>query len=135
MTSNPSPAYVGRVAAKFNNNGSGVKGDLGAVVRAIVTDPEALAGAADPNFGALRDPAMFTIAFLRGLGALAANGTGQSDGVLAPQVPEPRPERLQPRHGLQLLPGGQPAAGQRDARRARSSGSSPRSRRCGARTS
>ena len=86
VTSNPSPAFVGRVAAVFNNNGSGVKGDLAATVRAIVTDPEALAGAADPNFGALRDPAFFTIALLRGLGATAANGVGPSDGVLAPQV-------------------------------------------------
>lgn len=86
VTSNPSPAYVGRVAAVFNNNGSGVKGDLAATVRAIVTDPEALAGAANPNFGALRDPAFFTIALLRALGATGANGVGPSDGVLAPQV-------------------------------------------------
>ncbi|HEY3350513.1 MAG TPA: DUF1800 domain-containing protein [Thermoanaerobaculia bacterium] len=86
VTSNPSAAYVGRVAAVFNNNGSGVKGDLAATVRAIVTDPEALAGATDPNFGALRDPAFYTIALLRALGATAASGTGPSDGVLAPQV-------------------------------------------------
>ena len=86
VTSNPSPAYVGRVAAVFNNNGSGVKGDLKAVVTAIVTDTEALAGSANPNFGILRDPAMFTISFLRGLGALSANGASPSDGVLAPQV-------------------------------------------------
>lgn len=86
VTSNPSSAYVGRVAAVFNNNGSGVKGDLGAVVSAIVTDPEALAGAANPNFGTLREPAFFAVSFLRALGATAANGTGVSDGVLAPQV-------------------------------------------------
>ncbi|HQQ76928.1 MAG TPA: DUF1800 domain-containing protein [Thermoanaerobaculia bacterium] len=86
VTSNPSPAYVGRVAAVFNNNGSGVKGDLAAVVRAIVTDSEALAGAADPNFGILRDPVYHVIALLRGLGATAANGSGRSDGVLAPQL-------------------------------------------------
>jgi uncharacterized protein (DUF1800 family) len=86
VTSNPSPAYVGRVAAKFNNNGAGVKGDLAAVIRAIVTDPEALAGAANPNFGILREPAFFAISTLRALGATAANGTGVSDGVLAPQV-------------------------------------------------
>jgi uncharacterized protein (DUF1800 family) len=86
VTSNPSPAYVARVAAVFNDNGSGVKGDLSAVVRAIVTDPDALAGATDPNFGLLRDPVYFTLALLRGLGATAASGTGQSDGVLAPQI-------------------------------------------------
>ena len=40
-TSNPTPAYVGRVAAVFDNNGAGVRGDLTAVVRAILLDPEA----------------------------------------------------------------------------------------------
>lgn len=56
-TSNPSPAYVGRVAAVFNNNGSGVRGDLGAVLRAILLDQEARRGtAAVPAFGKLREP-------------------------------------------------------------------------------
>jgi hypothetical protein len=86
VTSNPSPAYVARVATKFNDNGSGMRGDLAAVVRAIVTDPEALAGSSDPNFGALREPAFFAIALLRSLGARAASGVGLSDGILAPQV-------------------------------------------------
>lgn len=86
VTSNPSPAYIGRVAAVFNNNGSGVKGDLGAVVRAIVTDTEALAGAAAPNFGILREPAFYALSLLRALGAKSANGTQLSDGVIAPQV-------------------------------------------------
>ena len=45
MTSNPSPAYVAAVAAVFNDNGAGVRGDLAAVVRAILTHPEA--GAVD----------------------------------------------------------------------------------------
>ncbi len=49
VTSNPSPAYVGRVAAVFNNNGSGVKGDLKAVVRAILTDAEATRGSREPE--------------------------------------------------------------------------------------
>jgi uncharacterized protein (DUF1800 family) len=39
VTSNPSPAYVGRVAAAFANNGAGVRGDLKAVWTAILTDP------------------------------------------------------------------------------------------------
>ncbi len=43
VSSNPSPAYVQRVATVFNNNGSGVRGDLRAVVRAIVMDAEARA--------------------------------------------------------------------------------------------
>lgn len=41
VTSNPSPGYVNRVATVFNDNGQGVRGDLSAVVRAILTDPEA----------------------------------------------------------------------------------------------
>jgi hypothetical protein len=86
VTSNPSPAYVGRVAAKFNNNGSGVRGDLAAVVRAILTDPDLISSWADPNFGSLRDPVLFATGFLRALGARSADGTQNSDGVLAPQV-------------------------------------------------
>ena len=41
VKSNPSPAYVGRVAAAFANNGSGVRGDMKAVIRAVLLDPEA----------------------------------------------------------------------------------------------
>jgi len=41
VTSNPSPGYVDRVATVFNDNGSGARGDLGAVVRAILMDNEA----------------------------------------------------------------------------------------------
>ena len=41
VTGNPSPAYVARIAAVFNDNGAGVRGDLKAVVRAILLDPEA----------------------------------------------------------------------------------------------
>ena len=58
VTSNPSPAYVARVATVFNNNGSGVRGDLKAVVQAILLDDEARNGAQkNPNtFGKLREP-------------------------------------------------------------------------------
>jgi uncharacterized protein (DUF1800 family) len=75
VTSNPSPAYVARVSAVFANNGHGVRGDLAAVVRAILTDPEARGDApASPTFGRLRDPAQYIANTLRTLG-------GQSDGV------------------------------------------------------
>jgi len=73
VTSNPSPAYVQRVAAVFDNNGSGVRGDLQAVIRAILLDSEARAG--DPpaapaaNEGHLREPALYLTGLLRGLGA------------------------------------------------------------------
>jgi len=58
ITSNPTPGYVQRVAARFNDNGSGVRGDMRAVVRAIFTDSEArdLSSAAKPWFGKLREP-------------------------------------------------------------------------------
>lgn len=75
VTSNPTPAYVGRVAAVFGNNGHGVRGDLGAVVRAILTDAEARGPApATSIFGHLREPALFITSALRSLG-------GHSDGV------------------------------------------------------
>ena len=56
VTSNPTPAYVERVANKFNDNGSGIKGDLKAVVSAILLDDEALATNKSDSFGKLREP-------------------------------------------------------------------------------
>ena len=58
VTSNPSPAYVQRVASVFANNGSGVRGDMKAVIRAILTDTEARADPTSSNttFGKLREP-------------------------------------------------------------------------------
>ncbi len=56
VTSNPSPEYISRVAEKFNDNGSGVKGDMKAVVSAILLDQEALASNKPDNFGKLREP-------------------------------------------------------------------------------
>lgn len=59
VTSNPSPAYVARVASVFNDNGQGVRGDLKAVVSAILLDPEARSGyLSDPQFGKLREPVL-----------------------------------------------------------------------------
>jgi uncharacterized protein (DUF1800 family) len=76
VTSNPSSDYVARVAAVFANNGQGVRGDLSAVVHAILTDAEARGAAPAENvFGRLREPALFITSTLRSLG-------GQSDGVL-----------------------------------------------------
>ncbi len=58
VTSNPSPAYVGRVATVFNNDGSGVKGNLSAVLKAILLDADARSGAvaAGASAGKLREP-------------------------------------------------------------------------------
>jgi uncharacterized protein (DUF1800 family) len=75
VTSNPSAAYVARISAVFANNGQGVRGDMGAVVTAILTDPEARGDAPTASdFGHLREPAQFVSATIRSLG-------GQSDGV------------------------------------------------------
>jgi len=58
-TSNPSPDYVARVAAIFNDNGSGVRGDLEAGVKAILLDNEAIQGkAVNPSFGKVKEPLM-----------------------------------------------------------------------------
>ena len=67
VTSNPSAAYIGRVAAAFNDNGSGVKGDLRATVRAVLLDAEARSdsGLADPAFGKLREPVLRFVQWAR----------------------------------------------------------------------
>ena len=76
VTSNPSPAYVGRVAAVFANNGSGVRGDLKAVWTAILTDTEArTAPAASSTLaGKLREPAVRWVQMLRTVGITSTNG-------------------------------------------------------------
>lgn len=80
VTSEPAPAYVARVAAVFNNNGSGVRGDLKAVVRAILLDPEARGDVkSDPNYGKLREPVLLTTNLARWMNVQGAAG-GQSDG-------------------------------------------------------
>lgn len=76
VTSNPSPAYVGRVSAAFANNGSGVRGDMAAVVKAILLDPEArgFAFANDPSFGKAREPFLRCVNFARAFNASATDG-------------------------------------------------------------
>ncbi len=68
VTSSPSPEYVARVAAVFKNNGAGQRGDLAAVTRAILLDPEARgARKIDREYGRLREPALFWTGMLRAL--------------------------------------------------------------------
>jgi uncharacterized protein (DUF1800 family) len=86
VTSNPSPAYVARVASVFNNNGSGVRGDMRAVFQAVWLDPEARGDLiADPNYGKLREPVQHVNNFLRWFdaGGYAHPETDESDGNLA----------------------------------------------------
>ena len=70
VSSNPSPAYVSRVAAIFANDGTGVRGNMQAVIHAILTDTEARAGDTNPSFdgGHLREPMLYTANMIRALG-------------------------------------------------------------------
>jgi hypothetical protein len=74
VASNPSPAYVRRVAERFNDNGRGVRGDLTAVIKAILLDPEARA-APSATSGKLKEPLLRLTQLWRAYGARAANGS------------------------------------------------------------
>jgi uncharacterized protein (DUF1800 family) len=79
VTGNPSPGYIDRVAAVFDDNGAGVRGDMKAVVRTLLLDPEARISAdSDPRYGRFREPALFITAVLRTLGA-TSDGIGLDD--------------------------------------------------------
>lgn len=77
VTSHPSPAYVARVAAAFNNNGAGVRGDLRAVWAAVLLDDEARgpAGLTDPNFGKVRELMLRLVHWARSFGATSKAGS------------------------------------------------------------
>lgn len=68
VKSNPTPAYIARISAVFADNGTGVRGDLRAIVRAILTDAEARDDAIIANSGRLKDPIYNVVAFARALG-------------------------------------------------------------------
>lgn len=77
VTSNPSPDYVRRVAAKFNDDGSGQRGNLEAVIRAILLDPEARAaasGASAETAGKLKEPLLRLTQLWRAYGAESGSG-------------------------------------------------------------
>ena len=67
VTSNPTTAYVGRVAAAFNNNGAGVRGDMKAVIKAVLLDDEARNDAtlARTDFGRIREPIVRLVQWAR----------------------------------------------------------------------
>ena len=77
VTSNPSPAYVARVTAAFNNNGADVRGDMQAVIRAVLLDDEARspAGLTAPSFGKLREPMLRFVQWGRTFGLESAKGS------------------------------------------------------------
>jgi hypothetical protein len=76
VTSNPTPGYIARMTAVFNNNGQGQRGDLGALVRAILMDPEARSGHVSMplRFGKVREPILRQTHLWRAFGAAAADG-------------------------------------------------------------
>ncbi len=93
VTDNPSPAYISRVAGAFNNNGQGVRGDLKAVIKAVLLDPEAMDPsnlttnpAYDPNkTGKLREPVIRLANWMRAFHATSASGkfpVGRTDDPL-----------------------------------------------------
>jgi uncharacterized protein (DUF1800 family) len=88
VTSNPSPAYVRRVAERFNNNGSGVRGDMRAVVRAVLMDPEARDSAQvqQYGYGKVKEPMLRFAAVLRAFNAegqaVATAGGATTRGLL-----------------------------------------------------
>ncbi|MBI5889818.1 MAG: DUF1800 domain-containing protein [Nitrosomonadales bacterium] len=78
VTSNPSPAYVGRVAAAFANNGQGVRGDMKAVIKAVLLDAEAITPPlADNNAGKLREPVLRLANWMRAFHAYSSSGRFQ----------------------------------------------------------
>ncbi|PWF45394.1 DUF1800 domain-containing protein, partial [Massilia glaciei] len=68
VTSNPSPAYITRVADVFANGGGG-RGDLAATLRAVLLDPEARSDAVTATSGRLKDPMLHTVGLMRALNA------------------------------------------------------------------
>ncbi|ELX08394.1 hypothetical protein Jab_2c04420 [Janthinobacterium sp. HH01] len=74
VSSNPSPAYISRVSAAFANNGSGVRGDMQAVIRAVLLDPEA---ADTGSAKKLREPVLRMANWMRAFNAKSASGRFQ----------------------------------------------------------
>lgn len=84
VTSDPSPAYVDRVAAVFENNGGGTRGDLKAVIRAILLDPEARGDVKTaPRYGKLREPVQIVTNLGRLFPARSWDGQATTDGGLS----------------------------------------------------
>jgi len=80
VTSNPSPDYVSRVTAVFNDNGRGEKGDLEAVVKAILLDPQARRtdSLTDEQFGKLKEPVLKFTSLMRAFDVLAKQPLNES---------------------------------------------------------
>ncbi len=87
VTSDPSPAYVERVANVFTNNGQNTRGDMKAVIKAILLDPEARGNIKTaPRYGKLREPVQLMTNLARIFPARSSNGENPSDGGLSTQL-------------------------------------------------
>ena len=113
VTSNPSPGYVDRVAAVFKDNGNRVRGDLKAVFRAILLDPEARGpgGLSSPTFGKLREPMVRYTQFARSFGMKSQAGSWKLIG-LPQQQPLEAPNVFSFFRPGYALPGPKPASRQ-----------------------
>jgi uncharacterized protein (DUF1800 family) len=82
VTSNPSPEYIQRISTVFENNGSGVRGDMSAIVRAVLEDPEARSGdtTPSPNDGFLKEPYLWQLSLM---GVLSDPGSDYQPDSLA----------------------------------------------------
>lgn len=88
VTSNPSPAYVKRVADIFNDNGQGERGNLGAVIKAILLDPEARdVRSLHERYGKVREPILRLTCWARLFQAKSANAQGQLNDTWMPSAP------------------------------------------------
>jgi len=83
VASNPSPAYVARVAGVFANDGTGKRGNMKAVITAILTDADARAADTSPNFdgGHLREPMLYMTNVMRGLGFVNNDAKAGNDVI------------------------------------------------------
>jgi len=83
VASNPSAAYVGRVSAVFANDGTGKRGNMKAVITAILSDADARAGDTSPSFdgGHLREPMLYMTNVMRGLGFANKDAVAGNDVV------------------------------------------------------
>ena len=97
VTSHPSRDYLYRVVQKFNDNGSGVRGDMKAVIKAILLDYESRSSALleSPTFGKLREPLLRATSIARALSApVSLAGTYSQHGGQMITVTTPTPHRL-----------------------------------------
>ena len=89
------------MAGFFNDNGSGQRGSLWAMVKAVLLDPEARNAPSDPTYGKLKEPAQYILNVLRAFDAKSANRAAPSDGYInTPYSRDMGEEVFRAEHGL-----------------------------------